>query len=385
MFQLIKTNKHDNLISKILFTSYFIYQFLFVFSVSELARQVAIVYSVTTKLIIFFFLIIMFCAGYKLLRGYFTKIEIVILSIVGVICLISLYNYRVVMVISNIFAITAFKGEEYKKIIKYYVYASASAFILNIILGLVTPFNGDSVQSRYGAPRTRYGLGFYYTTICHFYFMSIVLAYLVYREKLKLVEYLVIFIINLVLFILGDTKAPFAYIILVLIMHFILEKFDKGFIYKIFESFTIISYPFCFILCYATYILYNPANPIFEMINRILTGRLRLTQNALNANVITIFGQTSPIWKAGEFYIDSSFIIMLVLNGVLVTIICLAFSTFFCYISAKTKKTALLIALLLIAIRSMYDFGFMAMQLSPFTLLFYPVLTEYLAGRGRKF
>lgn len=100
--------------------------------------------------------------------------------------------------------------------------------------------------------------------------------------------------------------------------------------------------------------------------------------------MITIFGQTSPIWKAGEFYIDSSFIIMLVLNGILVTIICLAFSTFFCYISAKTKKTALLIALLLIAIRSMYDFGFMAMQLSPFTLLFYPVLIEYLEGRGRK-
>ena len=383
MFQLIKTDKHDNLISKILFTSYFIYQFLFVFSVSELARQLSIVYSVTTKFIIFFFIIIMFCAAYKLLRGYFNKTEIIILFIVGIICLISLYNYRVVMVTSNIFAITAFKGEDYKKIIKYYVYASSSAFILNIILGLVTPFNGNAVQSRYGAPRTRYGLGFYYTTICHFYFMSIVLAYLVYREKLKLIEYAAIFVINLILFLLGDTKAPFAYITLVLIMHFILEKFDKSFIYKIFENFTIISYPFCFIVSYITYILYNPANPIFEMINRILTGRLGLTQNALKANVITIFGQTSPIWKAGEFYIDSSFIIMLVLNGVLVTIICLAFSTFFCYISAKTKKTALLIALLLIAIRSMYDFGFMAMQLSPFTLLFYPVLTEYLEERGR--
>ena len=115
-----------------------------------------------------------------------------------------------------------------------------------------------------------------------------------------------------------------------------------------------------------------------------MTGRLRLTQNALNANVITIFGQTAPIWRTGEFYIDSSFITMLVLNGVLVTIVCLVFSTYFCYISAKTKKTALLIALLLIAIRSMYDFGFMAMQLSPFTLLFYPVLAEYLESRGRK-
>lgn len=384
MFQLIKTGKHDNLISKILFTSYFIYQFLFVFSVSELARQVAIVYSVTTKLIIFFFLIIMFCAAYKLLRGFFSKTEIIILFIVGVICLISLYNYRVVMVTSNIFAITAFKGEDYKKIIKYYVYASAIAFVLNVILGILTPFNGNADQFRYGVKRTRYGLGFYYTTICHFYFMSIVLAYLVYKEKLKLVEYIVIFILNLIIFILGDTKAPFAYVIMILIMHFILEKFDKSPIYKLFEYFTIISYPFCFLVCYLTYIFYNPSNKFLYILNEVLTGRLRLTQNALNANVITIFGQTAPIWRTGEFYIDSSFITMLVLNGVLVTIVCLVFSTYFCYISAKTKKTALLIALLLIAIRSMYDFGFMAMQLSPFTLLFYPVFDEYLEGRGRK-
>ncbi len=384
MFNLIKTDKYDAQVSKILFTSYFIYQFLFVFSVSKLARDVLPVYSVATKLIIVSFLIIAFCAAYKVFRGYFSKIEIIILLIVGIIFTISLYNYRVVMVIANLFAITAFKGEDYKKIIKYYVCASSIAFIINVLLGIATPFNGNSVQPRYGVDRVRYGLGFYYTTICHFYFMSIVLAYIVYREKLKTIEYIIIFILNLIIFILGDTKAPFAYIIMILIMHFILEKFDKGPIYKLFEGFTIISYPFCFIVCYLSYIFFTPKIPIFKMLNTILTGRLDLTQRALRANTITIFGQTSAIWKAGEFYIDSSFITMLVLNGVLVTIICLVFSTYFCYIAAKTKKTALLIALLLIAIRSMYDFGFMAMQLSPFTLLFYPVLAEYLEIKGKK-
>ena len=385
MLKLIKTSKYDDLISKVLFTSYFIYQFLFVFSVSALARNIVLIYSITTKLIMLSFAIIMFCAAYKLFRGFFTKVELIILTIIGFIMVVSFYHYRVVMVIANVFAITAFKNEDYVKIIKTYVYASCLAFLLNVLLGMVTPFTGNVTQTRNGVERIRYGLGFYYPTIGHFYFMSIVIAYLVYKKNISIIDYSVIFIINLILFILTDTKAPFAYIIIAIIMHVILVKMDFKIIDKLFGYFTIVSYPLFFISSYILYILYNPNVYIFQFLDRMLTGRLRLTSNALKEISIPLLGQTVSIWKDKEFYIDSSFVTMLVLNGLLVTIVCLLFSIFFCYISYKTKKKALLIALFLVAFRSMYDFGFMAMQLSPFTLLFYPVLDEYLAGRGRKF
>ena len=55
--------------------------------------------------------------------------------------------------------------------------------------------------------------------------------------------------------------------------------------------------------------------------------------------------------------------------------------TYFAYISYKTKKIAILIVIFIIALRGMFDLGFMAIQFSPVVLLFMPVLKEYLSNK----
>ena len=90
-----------------------------------------------------------------------------------------------------------------------------------------------------------------------------------------------------------------------------------------------------------------------------------------------MFGQNVPIVNGGATHVDSSMVSMLILNGLIVLLVSLIFITYFTYITYKTKNINLLIALFIIAFRSSFDFGFMALQLSPFVVAFLPTFYEY--------
>lgn len=378
----IKDNKYDALIEKILFGAYFVHQFFFVFSVSALARWEDKVHIFANAMIIAPFLIIVLICLYNFLRGKYSKVEFTIYVILGIILLISFYKYRVVMVISNLFSIAAFRNYDYKKYLKVFIMATIAGFCLNVIIGLFTHYSSDDVQTRYGEERVREGLGFYYTSVPAHYYVTILLAVLMYKKNMKWIEYFVLFVISIIIFIFTDTKAAFALAILTLLLHIMLTKVKFDFIYHLFGIGTVLSYPVFGILSYVLPKYYNPNYSFFVKLNEIVTGRLKLTQKAIEVCGVPLFGQTANIWGDG-YYIDSSFLNMLILNGLIVFILCILFMTFFSFIAYKVKNKEVLIALFIIAARSIFDFGFMALQLSPVIILFVPTLEEYLVRKKR--
>ena len=367
----------DRFIDKLLIISYFIYQLFFVISVSAFVRSNSMIYKLVTLVIIISFLIIILCTAYYFFRGLYTKNEIIISVLIGMILLISFYNYHSVMVMANIFAILAFKKFDAKKVIKIYLYATIIGFLINIFLGLFTIYSNDTPRILNDMKRMRYGLGFFYTSFGPFYFTSIVLAYIYIRDKIKLYEYVIAMLIDIILFILTDTKAAFFYVLLSLVLHYIFTYCKKNFLYNIFSIVAILSYSLFFAVAFFLSLFYDSNNKIFILFNKILSGRLGLTNNALQMYGFKVFGQNVPIVNGGATHVDSSMISMLMLNGLTILLISLIFMTYFTYITYKTKNISLLIALFIIAFRSSFDLGFMALQLSPFVVAFLPTFYEY--------
>lgn len=376
MFKLIKTDKYDKFVENLLYRVYFIYQFTFLWHVTYLDYTVKAFDKFTSIIIIISFATILLIDLYYFLRGKYSFREIIIYFVIGLLLLVSLFNYRDVMVMVNLFTIMVFKNVDVKKALKVYLYATILGMVGVFLLGTLTPYTLNVVQPRYGALKTRYGLGFYYTSFPLHYLLSILLVFFVVCNKVKIYHYIIFSVLNIILFILTDTKAPFVYIWLALIVHFVLTKSKSQILTDIFGFLTIISYPVLTLLTIFMSVFYNQNNKVLFFLDQVLSGRLALTHNALEVCGFKFFGQTVTIWGEG-FYIDSSIVNMLVLNGLCVLIISVGFMTYFSYLSAKTKNIPMMIALSFFALRSTFDWGFMAFQMTPVVIMFYTVLEDY--------
>lgn len=365
--QIIKNDKYDSFTEKMLMMTYFIHQLFFVFSSSELAHSVVTVEKIADIGIILTFALIILIDFYYFLRGNFSIKEIAIYVAVAIPLLISFMNYRVVMVLVNLVAISCFKNVDVKKALKLYIIATALGILINLLIGVLTPYTFNETTTRYGVERVRYGLGFYWVTFAAHYFYSLVFIYILYKKKLNKFDYTWIMIINVLLFIANDTKAVFFYTILLLIIEFILNRKFNDIFYRIFGVITTISFVIAGLSSFLLSYFYDSSNHFLAFINRILTGRLALMHRGLMEWDITLWGQMVP---KESFVFDSSMVSMLVQNGLVVFIICISFMTCFSYLAYKKKSIPLLIALFAIALRSTFDLGFMALQFGPAVMMF---------------
>ena len=381
MNHLIKNNKYDNLVNSILYCAFFIHQLFFLLSVSALSWYTPQVRKATQAVIIISFVAMGITAFYYLLRGRFSIKEIVIYLFISIPLLISLYNYRVVMVISNLLYAAIFKNADAKKSLRIALYATVAGFLINIALSIFTTYTGNAIQSYpNGSPRYRYGLGFYYAYITAYYFLTIVIMFILAYDKFSYLLYIILIALNIIIFKLTDTKAACFYAMIAIALHFIFVKLKCNKLFNLFKPVAILSCPISVLLAILFPIFYVEGNSVWDFLNQVVNGRLRLTQKAFEVCGWTLFGQTAPIWGYGKYYVDSAIGTMFVQNGLIVLIMAVIFMTFFSYMAIKINHKPLAIVLFIISIRSIFDLGFMTMQLGPVIILFYDVLRKYRSG-----
>lgn len=382
MLEIIKNSKYDKMVNDLAHYFYFIFQFSFAISGTAIVRLNASTYRFSTLFMIVPFILIAVCDFYNFLRGKFGVNELIIYAIVGGVLLLSFIKYRNVMVLANLIIISTFRDTDGKRALKYYLIATVSAFIIALILGVIFPDVGNVIQMRGGTERARLGLGFFYASLGQFYYLSIVLAYILYKERIKLYEYAFFIVIDFVLFKFTDTKAPFFYTILALVLFFIVDRFKDTVVFNIFGVISILSSSIAFIGMTLMSWFYEEGNKFLLFVNKVVNNRLRFTHNSLVAFGVKLFGQTQEkTLTDGYYYLDSSMMVLLVLFGILVSILCVSFMTYFAYISYKTKKLTILLIIFIIAVRGAFDLGFMAVQFSPVVLLFMPTLRNYLVEK----
>ena len=380
MNAVVKDNRFDELVNNIVYASFFIHQLFFLLSISALAKNIIEIRKGTQLVIIISFLIMCSTILYYFLRGKFSLKEVIVYVVIFVPLLVSLYNYRVVMVISNLFYAAIFKSVDCKKSLKVVLCATVLGFLVNVIIGLITKYSGNAMQNRYGMERIRYGLGFYYAYMTSYYYLTIVIMFILAFDKFNILMYVTLTFFNIVIFIFCDTKAAFTYTLVALILHLLFIKFNFKTLFKFFKIAVICSVPFAVIFAIFLPILYVKGNAFWDLFNKIVNGRLYLTQNAIAVCGWKWFGQTVSMGKVGAYYADSAILTMLIGNGLIVLIMSTIFLTFFSYMAVKINHKPLMIVLFIIAVRSIFDLGFMTMQLGPVIIMFYDVYNKYRSG-----
>lgn len=260
------------------------------------------------------------------------------------------------------FLIFAAKNIEFRKILKYYIIVLASGIIVTTIFALIHVIPAI-VITRSNSSALRLALGSVYPSDLAARIFHLMVGYAVLKKfKLTLPEYLSVIAITITTYIVTDTKLDLILMILLIIcLSFykyivILMSMIKPYI------FNLLILGFIAINILLAY-FYNPKISILNKLNSALTGRLDLANRGFNDYNVTLYGQY--VYQNGwggihkkiidYFYIDSSLVRVLLMQGLIVYIILICLMLRDMKIFIKNKQFSLAIALFFIIASSAID------------------------------
>lgn len=260
------------------------------------------------------------------------------------------------------FLIFAAKNIEFRKILKYYIIVLASGIIVTTIFALIHVIPAI-VITRSNSSALRLALGSVYPSDLAARIFHLMVGYAVLKKfKLTLPEYLSVIAITITTYIVTDTKLDLILMILLIIcLSFykyivILMSMIKPYI------FNLLILGFIAINILLAY-FYNPKISILNKLNSALTGRLDLANRGFNDYNVTLYGQY--VYQNGwggihkkiidYFYIDSSLVRVLLMQGLIVYIILICLMLRDMKIFVKNKQFSLAIALFFIIASSAID------------------------------
>ena len=380
MLRLIKTDKLDKIVDLLILVNFFVYSLSFFTVHLAIVSSFEFVGYVFVRAIKWTFIVSFILLAYKVLRGEYNLKELALYIVIGILLIISYMKYKDGMIILDVIYIALFKKENYKKVLKVLLVTFIIGYV-TALLSMLFPsiIDASVMHMRYGALKKRFALGFKYVTFAPNFYLTLVILIILLKEKFNAVTYVILFIINLFLFILTDTKNIFICVLVVLILRYLFIDCKCEKIYCLFSKVSVIIFPLCAIFIFIISYIYDGKNEVLVFINKILTGRLNLNHNAILNYGIKLFGQTVDISTNAETYnyVDSSYISILVLNGLIPFIIVLIFFTALSYFAYKINYKLLTISLFIIAIHSTFDPQLIAIVFDPLIIIFYHSINSY--------
>lgn len=306
---------------------------------------------------------------------------ITILILLGMITWRTAHELQLLLIVP--FVVGA-KNVNFKDIITWYVYLNIILLLTMAIFSLLGIIPNLIYRA---APRPpRYSLGLIYTSSLATHYFYLVLAYCYLRfTKLKWSDYLLITVGDIIFMVITNTKLDFIATLVVIPVMIIAQRAFKGHkLSEILASFWWIAVPVSpFIIIFASY-FYDGSNHIMKAINDLTSGRLSLGHRAFNNYNIKILGQTIVEHTYGGskglklanqlngvhhyFFIDSSYIRMILLWGLLMFVLIVVCMTYIAIRSAL-RRTFVLTAIILIAsLNFMFEPDIIKIIYDPFLL-----------------
>lgn len=306
---------------------------------------------------------------------------ITILILLGMITWRTAHELQLLLIVP--FVVGA-KNVNFKDIITWYVYLNIILLLTMAIFSLLGIIPNLIYRA---APRPpRYSLGLIYTSSLATHYFYLVLAYCYLRfTKLKWSDYLLITVGDIIFMVITNTKLDFIATLVVIPVMIIAQRAFKGHkLSEILASFWWIAVPVSpFIIIFASY-FYDGSNHIMKAINDLTSGRLSLGHRAFNNYNIRILGQTIVEHTYGGskglklanqlngvhhyFFIDSSYIRMILLWGLLMFVLIVVCMTYIA-IRSTLRRTFVLTAIILIAsLNFMFEPDIIKIIYDPFLL-----------------
>lgn len=219
----------------------------------------------------------------------YNKKQLLLLLLLGIGVILTVYfsTYKSIF-ICFIFVVGA-KDVSFKEICKYYFYISLFLMLTIFILSY-TGFIENLLYYKENIVRNSFGFSHPTEFSSHTLFMLI--SYILYKNNnLKIIDYIVILVIDLLIYKFCYTRLDCICIVLILFVSILYNrkkiKYNNAFL----KNILIFSCVICAIISIIASYNYNQNNKYYEKIDEILTYRLSLSKRAFNQNKIKIFGQ----------------------------------------------------------------------------------------------
>lgn len=156
---------------------------------------------------------------------------------------------------------------------------------------------------------------------------------------------------------------------------------------KLFAKLALISMPVTGLFMYLITSAYSPDDELLESINLTITGRLALGKKGLKQFGVSLFGKDVPMEGMGGslvhtkpyFFIDCSYLFILLRYGILFLGIVFLIYGVICY--KRKEDTALMLAILLLAISSAIDHHLLEEAYNPLSYALFAGTGEIMLGK----
>ena len=311
------------------------------------------------------------------------------LSLISVLLLLGIIAWRKAQypeIMMVMFFVLGAKGVYFKNIIRWYFYLTLFLMLTIAIISLVGIIPNLIYYSKLRP--TRYSLGMAYTTFVASHIIYLALAYCYIKfPRLEWFDYIGIIIVAIITMKLTDTRLDFYEMILLVPVMFITQRGYKGKpLSKIISSFWWMAMPFLSVFTLVAAYFYDSSNHIYHRLNSLSSGRLSLSYTAFNRYPITPFGRRIIEHSFGGakgsrfanhnlyelsnkyFYIDSSYVRMLLVWGLIVFVLAVIVMSFIALRSTYEHTYILSAIVLLIAVNCMFEPHIIQLIYNPFIL-----------------
>lgn len=309
----------------------------------------------------------------------YTEVEIVkILLIFILLGLVSLHIDSNVLFCSFFFIIAA-RNIDIRKLLMGALWIQ---LILTIMIAVASQIGLVSDWMYNIEGRNRHSLGYIYPSYIASIFFYMILAYMYIRkEKLHLLETIMIGVLNCIIFVLTDSKTSFVLTFLAIVVFFVLKYYKKelknNLISKLLYSYSVFGIA---IISIVTCIVYNDENNFLVKINSFINNRLIMGHNALMEHGVSLFGEkirwigfgglgyTTSALKEEYNFVDCSYVKVLLDYGIIFFVIMLSGYALVSYRAIKEKDRFLCNCILFMCIYSIIEPRIIEFGFNPFVL-----------------
>ena len=264
---------------------------------------------------------------------------------------------------------------DYRKLLGTFSFATFLVLILTIFASNKGVISNMFMRADGGY---RFSLGFNYVSFASQRMFFALCSYLMFRgKKISYMELLVLLSATIYMHQQTSTSSPFYLSILILTYAlFSIKIFKKGFIIENFWISRVTNYGFILALVVILYFCFYSSGNLFHLVDQFTHNRLRLSVDGFRNFGVSWLGQPisfTTLDMFGNFtsnynYIDSSFVQLLVIDGLIVSAFMLFALTKVMRYFVSIQKDIVLACLGIMIIHGMFDPQMLVLRYSPLIL-----------------
>lgn len=246
----------------------------------------------------------------KLLNDKYTKKEIIFIASSLLVGIVTFLIAKTPTLLLTCLCLAGMKNVEVNDVFKKMYYVRLLTFVAVITLSLAGIIENEKISMwRSGGISERYSLGFGHPNTLHLTFFILVALYMYNKyEKLKILDYSIIIVLNLTLYQFSVSRTGMI-VTMLLVVFFLISKI-KG-VNKIIIKLPIIIFIILLIFSFATGLLYGKVR-IMDKLNDILNGRVAYSHYYLQTYGFSLFGSntkndTNALFDNGYLYMYVQF------------------------------------------------------------------------------